>query len=323
MVLLSNVVEVLDRPHDDWDGLLRKQHSARLGQHRLQCSTTVALTAPEPPEGKNFIKRFPALHKKLTPLNTTRFADFSEVIGSGGIGIVWLDTDGLSIEHAQEWHKLLSDEEQQKARRFRYATDRQSYIAAHSLLRQVLASLLGCPPPEVAIGKDLNGKPRLLTSAGTATIHMNLSHTDHRVAVAFSRAAAVGIDIESINRKLTAEICQMFCSKREALEIAELPDALQGKACMELWTLKEALVKATGQGLCPKITDICCARNPPRLRQTGPLPGNPSEWSLYQGLLPDGFVWAVAQHSPSAVITLWSIDPACLSAAPPPDRLVY
>jgi len=188
--------------------------------------------------------------------------------------------------------------------KFRHYADYVSYVVAHALLRQSVSAIAGVAPGCVKIKRAQNGKPELLQDPVATPIHFNLSHTEGMVMIALARGIEVGVDVERLDRKFAPEIVEYLCSAEEAQEISHLSPQHQSLAYLELWTLKEALVKASGQGLSAKINEICCALNSPRLLRSGPLPGGPTAWSVWQGHLTGGFAWSVAARTPRAELTL-------------------
>lgn len=167
---------------------------------------------------------------------------------------VWLllATPGQSVHPAVVAN--LSDEEKGRADRFRFAEDRQSYLAAHILLRAGLSQLSGCSPRSHAFASRKSGKPVLDDRCPAASrlrgFHFNLSHTRGMVAVAFARHA-IGVDVEKVRpitdmRELVIELMSDAALRR----FDEAPgDAARLRLFMRYWTLSEAFLKASGEGL--------------------------------------------------------------------------
>jgi 4'-phosphopantetheinyl transferase len=67
---------------------------------------------------------------------------------------------------------------------------------------------------------------------------------------AVSRTREVGIDIEQINAQFAHDqIPERFFSAAEVAALRALPESLQIEAFFQIWTRKEAYVKARGLGL--------------------------------------------------------------------------
>lgn len=95
------------------------------------------------------------------------------------------------------------------------------------------------------IGYTLEGKPFFINNPNQ---EFSISHTKTHIAVALHNKP-IGIDIESI-REYKSAIAQRFLHPQEAIFLATLNNKdLQNRAFTQLWTLKEAYVKCTGEGI--------------------------------------------------------------------------
>lgn len=114
-------------------------------------------------------------------------------------------------------------------------------------LRQVLAAYLGCAPDAVDIVQaDHSSKPRL---AGRE-LHFNWSHSRELAVVALARHLEVGVDLEFCDRKVHAlALAERFFAPEESAWLQRQPRAQRTRAFLELWTGKEAVLKAVGRGL--------------------------------------------------------------------------
>ncbi len=124
----------------------------------------------------------------------------------------------------------------------------------HELLIEHAYLPASFPLADLTYTEDSFGKPSLSVHRSTfnvqrSAIHFSLSHTKCAIAVAIDRQP-VGIDIEAIVSPQRIADCHflertMNAAERQAIATAADP-------CMaftELWTRKEALVKARGTGL--------------------------------------------------------------------------
>ena len=89
----------------------------------------------------------------------------------------------------------LSEEERQRAQRFRVAAAARQFTATRGWLRQLLASYTDSGPTDLAIAIDTNGKPRLSTP-GLGWLRFNLSHSAELAVFVVARDREVGIDVE-------------------------------------------------------------------------------------------------------------------------------
>jgi 4'-phosphopantetheinyl transferase len=146
-----------------------------------------------------------------------------------------------------EARALLTAEEIDRAGRFKFQYDADSWSANRAGLRYILGIALDLPPREVPIVLSETGKP--LLSGPYDTLHFNLSHCDGLALVALSNDGPVGIDLEPIARAIDLLDCEnAFCHPDE---IAALPEKTSERAhqLLRIWTAKEAMLKALGTGL--------------------------------------------------------------------------
>jgi 4'-phosphopantetheinyl transferase len=163
--------------------------------------------------------------------------------------VFWTTTDGLDPAALRRLTAELSQEEARQARAFHFARDRATYIAAHAMLRRVLRDTLGGKRPRFV--RTPLGRPELKPRRGCApTPSFNLTHSGDFAACAIFFGAPVGIDAEDTRRPIN--VCEMAArwfapAERQLLE--QLPETHQTEMFFRIWTLKEAIVKATGHGL--------------------------------------------------------------------------
>ena len=141
---------------------------------------------------------------------------------------------------------LLSPHEATRAARFRHALDHDTYTIAHAFWRVALGVALDADPARVDLARSPEGQP-LLPGTGLVT---SLSHSGTMVAVAIGCGAAIGVDIEGYPQRTPLhDIASVLCSPSEAEATALLEGDARARALLELWTRKEALLKAFGVGL--------------------------------------------------------------------------
>lgn len=167
---------------------------------------------------------------------------------------VWrFDLDDCSesiVASCQQW---LSQDEQARAQRYATQALRQYFILTRGQMREVLANYLNTTPGAVTFSYTENGKPYLQNS----NLQFNLSHSGDYALLAVTRQAYVGIDIEDCTRKVEyLELAQRFFHPDEYQQLSKLPDNDLQHAFFQVWTAKEALVKATGQGIANSLDKI-------------------------------------------------------------------
>ena len=116
-------------------------------------------------------------------------------------------------------------------------------------LRHMLAAYLGTDADAVALIEGEHGRPALAV-AHDSPIGFNWSHSGDHALIAIGRHVAPGIDLENVRpRPRALEIAQRYFSAEEATALANLPPTQRSVAFLELWTAKEAVLKALGRGL--------------------------------------------------------------------------
>lgn len=144
---------------------------------------------------------------------------------------------------------LLTEEEKRRADRFVDPRHRSRFIAAHGRLRQILGRCLAVPPEHVPVVQGDNGKPRLDPPYDNL-LHFNLSHSAGMVLLGVSKNRRIGVDIEYIRPlENMATIARRYFTQDEYTRIMSAPQSLQENAFYTLWSMKEACLKCSGQGL--------------------------------------------------------------------------
>jgi 4'-phosphopantetheinyl transferase len=189
---------------------------------------------------------------------------------------------------------LLDGHERTRLAAFRIPADAARYLAAHALVRLVLASRLGTDPAALVFDRTCrcgqqHGKPRL---AGPGTHpEFSLTHSGDLVGLAVADGP-VGLDVE--HHRSLSDIAGMTEHVSSPTELARSRPTSTA-AFLEVWTRKEALLKVTGEGLSRPMTSITLSP-----------PGSPPAVEEWAGAdAPSSPVWLVdlrpAARHPAAV----------------------
>lgn len=159
---------------------------------------------------------------------------------------VWLfDSPILDGVCADRLRMVLTPAEIDETRDHVFAADAQRFAASRYWLRLILGDILGQPPQEVEFALGDFGKPCL---PAAPAIHFSLSHTVGLTALAIA-ATAIGIDVERVDR-FPMHVCRApFFQNRELEWLSSHAPQQRVLRCCQLWTAKEAYLKATGEGL--------------------------------------------------------------------------
>ena len=144
--------------------------------------------------------------------------------------------------------KTVDQERREYALRYRREQDRRLCLAAYRLLQHGLQLEYGIRevPPFVY---GANGKPSL---QGHPDIHFNFSHC-RDAAVCVIAPHPVGIDVECIDR-YDEQLLSHTMSADECRSIAT--SSQPAVAFIRLWTMKESLLKLTGQGITDNLPSV-------------------------------------------------------------------
>ena len=184
----------------------------------------------------------------------------------------------------------LSSAERERAARLRFDRDRRRYLMAHAFVRGLLARYLGCSPAAVALRSEAGGKPHL---AAPATLRFNLAHSGELAVAGVAEGREVGADVERI-RALRADLARRVLSARERAVLGE--QRLTEADLLACWTRKEAVLKATGEGLRrdPATVEVGSADGAEATLVTLEGNGGGGRWSVASLTPADGYVAAVA-----------------------------
>ena len=141
----------------------------------------------------------------------------------------------------------LSADEQARAMRFVSPRDRDRFVVGRAFVRQLLARYLGGSPQDVALRQRTHGKPEVTGSP----VSFNLAHSgDLAVCAIGAGTHLIGVDLERI-KALSDEagVARMILSPRERDALEQLPEPQRRRRLFEIWTCKEAALKAVGTGL--------------------------------------------------------------------------
>lgn len=167
---------------------------------------------------------------------------------------VWWIEVNEATRHLDALIATLDNSELGRAARFARECDRIRFIVAHGALRRLLAVYLDQPASALTFRHGRFGKPML----DQPTLGFNLSHSGNLVGIAIAPAKIdVGIDVERMRPVSNPDGLIRHClSLTERATWHALPAAGREAAFFRLWTCKEAVLKATGEGLTRRMNSI-------------------------------------------------------------------
>lgn len=159
----------------------------------------------------------------------------------------WLQTDYLSHDDIHTLLSYLDKGEQERLSKLKIEKCRKQFIAAHGLLKAFCCDKYNLLPNSINLDYGEKGnKPKLNLNGITNAPDINLTHCDGLVGFILAQNCQVGIDAEHRNRPFPINFMDTILNDLEIRYIERYPDP---DNFIRFWTLKEAAIKATGDGL--------------------------------------------------------------------------
>lgn len=153
------------------------------------------------------------------------------------------------------YRALLTPAELTRQERLRFEKDRLRDLATRALVRTVLSRYAPVAPEEWRFAAGPHGRPRI-AGASPPPLEFNVSHAHELVVVAVAARRLIGVDIEDLERRANTAHLDRYFAPGESAALRALPEGEQRRRFFELWTLKEAYLKATGVGLTQPLDSI-------------------------------------------------------------------
>lgn len=219
---------------------------------------------------------------------------------------LWRTELDLSQEQVCTFASILSEDEKSRAERFYFERDKQRFIVGRGALRSILSRYSGIEPAQLQFEYGSRGKPKLVQ--GGDRLQFNLSHSQGLALYGVARHA-IGVDLEYLRPMPDAEkIAQRFFCAGEYRAICAVPSNERHKAFFQIWTAKEAYLKATGDGLAGlEQVEVSLGDEPTRLIGIQGDSEAASRWTLHHLLPASNFIATIAVESCAWQIKYWHI----------------
>lgn len=220
---------------------------------------------------------------------------------------LWLlDIRRFPHELADQAQIIMSADERERAQKF--IRGKEEYIASRWLLRRVLAKYLQQTPETLVFSRGTKGKPYIANQS----LQFNLSHSGHWALLGLAQGMELGVDIEPVRdtRDLLG-IANNYYHPDELIQLRQREGEDQIHFFYQLWTLKEALLKAMGVGISAGLENLNFTVGNEIYVQLSPTldhPMNAGPWQFHQWRLPDTSYCALATASPATPSVAW-FDP--------------
>lgn len=222
---------------------------------------------------------------------------------------LWAASLQVSPQRLAGFAAMLSEDERERAARFKFEQLRNRFIAGRGMLRSVVARYLEVNPAMPAFTYSGHGKPVLTPGLAREPLHFNLAHTGDLALLAVTRLAPLGVDVECVRPIKDAEaLVARFFSARENDLFQPLNPDQKPAAFFNLWTRKEALLKATGEGITGGLNQVEVSflpGEPARVLALAGEAGKARGWTLQEFAPAEGFVGAVAIQEIEVSFTCW------------------
>jgi 4'-phosphopantetheinyl transferase len=165
------------------------------------------------------------------------------------------------VMHRPTHDALLDDIERGRAEAFARPVDRSRFVVGAALLKLTAARQTGASPASVRVDRRCatcarpHGRPRVIDS----NVNVSVAHSGSLVAVALTWAAPVGVDVEQKAAHRAMPPADHIVTASEPVRWRE--------DLLTYWCRKESVLKATGDGLRVRLTEVLVspAEEPARL----------------------------------------------------------
>lgn len=176
------------------------------------------------------------------------------------------------------WELIAELDAAERGRLAAYARqeDKDRFLLGTAVARRVLGIHLMIPPSEVRLDRTCEDCGRPHGKVRVDGMELSVSHSGDLIAVAFHPSTPVGLDVEKVDLGIDADsLATVSLAEVEAKELAKYEPAARARAFTTYWTRKEAVVKATGDGMRADLRGVVIS--PPD------QPAALLEWAGYDG----------------------------------------
>lgn len=186
--------------------------------------------------------------------------------------------------------------------RYRFPHKKNEFLFGKMLTRWVLSRYHGRERDAWSFTEAARGKP---DACDAGDLRFNLSHTKGLLAVAITRGWEVGVDVEQVERRDSA-VADRFFAVDEAAQVRAAPEEAKDRLFARFWTLKEAYIKAHGDGLSiPLASFSFVLADPVRITFREPGGGDPAAWWFAHRDPTPEHALAVAVHTTGSMRVQW------------------
>lgn len=180
-------------------------------------------------------------------MNWEKSGNIEEITSKDDLLIVYGTNSFVRNFHLAD---ILTPEELIHSERLRGPEQKNTWLSCRATLRLVLASFLSINPQIIEFKKGRFGKLHIIGS----NLFFNVSHSNNSFLLGFNHLGRIGVDIEKLSGKEELPSLINYAFSEEEADYCNkgiLPERFT-----EVWTLKEAFLKAVGVGLVDELPAI-------------------------------------------------------------------
>ena len=175
-------------------------------------------------------------------------------------------------------------------------------------LERLLLHYAGDAPFTIESGS--HGKPFV---SALPWLEFNVSHAGTHAVLAFARDQPLGVDIEPCERSVSvAGVSERFFAAHESAALARVEPARRLGAFLQLWTRKEAVLKALGAGLGFGLDrvefELAADGEAGPMRAIAAEAGRPDEWQVVRFSPAMGVLGSLAWRGPPRAVQLFHLS---------------
>lgn len=185
------------------------------------------------------------------------------------------------------YQALLSSEEMARGERYQRPQDKQRFLTMRLALRILLARQLDCLPQQLQFTYGPQGKPELVDRERRSP-WFNVAHSGNYGLIGLSTEGEIGVDLQiMLPKPHYLKLAKRFFAPQEVQQLESLEGEKTTKLFYQLWTAKEAFLKATGKGISGGLNQVIPDENLAKYQYL-PDSGDTNHWRLSsQPLLAD------------------------------------
>ena len=213
---------------------------------------------------------------------------------------IWRVNVSANCSILENFKLTLRPDEITRANRYLQVKDQNRFIVSRGALRHILGVYLNRLPAMIEFKEGVNKKPEL---ADAAVPRYNVSHSGDWVLIGIADSE-IGVDVEFINKNFEFGDVMPNIFTPDEISYVNQGDALE--RFYALWTRKEALTKATAQGLDENFKVLPGLDGHHRINDKTVLSGD--SWQINSFELDENYIASAAVDSLVKEIRFWDID---------------